>query len=322
MKPQDGSESRASLRASIAGLGLVVAMAATALGGTDPAIVVNDNGSIVVMNPNGTSPTVVLSAVQGNGTMHPHFTPDGTQIVFNGNAGGGPGIYVVDRDGTDLRLVYPLVEQMLYGGPVVSPAPAPDGQVKIAFANVNLGPDDSDLFLINLNGTGLVNLTNTMNLDEWEPTWSPQGDKLCASVWSYDTLLYDSYVYELGLVSGAVAITRAFSLVKVPGSPLQISTSIYPDWARTQNKILLTVTDLGTGHDQWVVDLANLANPVNLTGDSARHESSGSWAPDDATIIYHFVGTRKTTGIYRMNANGSSRTKLSSVGRHPDRRRN
>ncbi len=292
---------------------------------TDPAIVVNDNGSIVVMNPNGTSPTLVLASVEGFGVMQPHFTPDGTQIIFNGSAGAGPGIYVVNVNGTGLTFILPLVS-LFDGGPVVSPAASPDGQVKIAFADDT--PDGfSDLFLVNLDGTGLVNLTHSALRAEWQPTWSPQGDALCAVMISSDetTLFEDCYVYELGVVSGGVAVTNAFSLVNVAGSPLRadLSEFRYPDWARTRDKILLSVdlVGLATGRDLWAIDLANLLNPVNLTGDSTNDESSGSWSPDDAKIIYRFFGLRKNTGIYSMNANGSSRTKLSSIGKYPDRRR-
>jgi Tol biopolymer transport system component len=55
----------------------------------------------------------------------------------------------------------------------VRPAWSPDG-TKIAFTN----GEASDIFVINANGGGQVNLTKTPGISDDEPAWSPNGRKI------------------------------------------------------------------------------------------------------------------------------------------------
>ena len=118
-----------------------------------PAIVFNSNGHLAIMDADGGNATVILPYAGDANDLEPSWSPDGTQIVFNGTIAGsgiyvinvdGSGlrlvtIYVINVDGSGLRLVTPLNAYYL-GNPDWSRVPAPDGRYKILFNDVIAPP--------------------------------------------------------------------------------------------------------------------------------------------------------------------------------------
>jgi len=104
----------------------------------------------------------------------PAWSPDGRRIVFvrlNRNRG----LYTINVDGSGLRK---LTGTPGYDGDAywATPAPvwSPDGR-KIAFAASHDG--DSEVYVMNANGTGRRNLTRSAGFDG-DPHWSPDGRRL------------------------------------------------------------------------------------------------------------------------------------------------
>ena len=96
--------------------------------------------------------------------LEPAWSPDGTKIAFISSEGMLlSNIYIVNRDGTDLR---PLTNEAV--GFNENPVWSPDGTM-LAFWSDRTG--NHEIFIIKLNGTGLVNLTNHPAADE-NPSWS------------------------------------------------------------------------------------------------------------------------------------------------------
>lgn len=113
-------------------------------------------GPLMVMNADGSGQVPLGTAVGAA----PAWAPDGNSIAY----GLGGALYLVDADGTDSRLLFDAI-------PADDPAWSPDG-THIAFGGVEA---NQDIYVINADGSGLRNLTNTTG-GEIQPTWSPDGN--------------------------------------------------------------------------------------------------------------------------------------------------
>jgi hypothetical protein len=264
----------------------------------DPAITYLETGTafggeLMVMDADGANKRAVLPGLNVM-AYTPSWSPDGSQLVF-GSDYQGNGVYVVGVDGTGLRKVVATNKHDIHA--VWSPDLAPDGQYKIAFSDWDPGRQDNDLFLVNLDGTGLVNLTQTVGPGEFFPTWSPDGTRIAAKVYRGTSgPESDILVFHLGLdINGEVIITDTTNTT-LPG-PLKGANVTHPAWAKTQDKIAVVPSGGGIS----IIDLANLANPVNL---NSRGEEP-SWSPDDSQIVYRQRNASNKMGIFVINADGS-----------------
>ena len=282
----------------------------------DPAIAFVVGSDIWVMNADGSNQRLVVA-----GGDAPNFSPDGAQLTFTSSIA-GPGVYVINIDGTGLRKV---VGTIAGGGPAWSPVPAPDGQMKIAYTDLPGPPDgtlegnNSDIFLVNLDGTGRVNLTNTRELTEGHPTWSPSATRLAAQPVRYSGtdvgVKVGILVYDLGVVGGSVTITGQTNVTAA--GPLSSAYTVFrPAWAKTQDKLAVVVFETGSSlRDIWVIDLAVPANPTNITRTPSVSENMPSWSPNDTRIAYQQLNSKNRPSIFTMNADGSGVTEIGNPSR-------
>ena len=139
--------------------------------------IVSCEGALTITTTGGDS--IEVSGVSGFWTVA--WAPDGERIAFSGwsesSAGGGSataseeGIFTVNADGTDLRLVAPQTATDL--------AWAPDGR-QIAVCGSEKWDAPQDLYVMNLDGSGLTNLTDSSG-HESHVAWSPDGQRLVYS---------------------------------------------------------------------------------------------------------------------------------------------
>ena len=97
------------------------------------------------------------------------------------NVGGGQEIYVMNEDGTGARRVTstnptPPAGVSNLTARAAEPSFSPDGK-KIAFIDASPDFTNSDIYVINSDGTNRVRLTDTPD-SETHPSWSPDGTKL------------------------------------------------------------------------------------------------------------------------------------------------
>jgi Tol biopolymer transport system component len=126
-------------------------------------------GDIYVMDPDGDNIERITADPAPD--LQPAWSPDGTRIVFASVRDGWTRILVIDTDGTnEIRLTD------VDGAHDSHPAWSPNG-ARIAFQRWTIGHERTDIFLMDPDGTGLVNLTDH-SAHDMEPAWSPDGQRI------------------------------------------------------------------------------------------------------------------------------------------------
>jgi len=125
-------------------------------------IVFADQGSLHVINPDGTGLTTLAPNTLAR---EPEWSPDGTQIAFSGNLN----VYTVHPDGSGLT--------NLTNSEAVATEPkwSPDGG-SIAFMTKE-SSTEFDIAVMNRDGSGFHLVTNSPDAD-YEPEWSPDGGQI------------------------------------------------------------------------------------------------------------------------------------------------
>ncbi|HVU30542.1 MAG TPA: hypothetical protein VHE36_09095 [Sphingomicrobium sp.] len=144
--------------------------------------------SLHVRNVDGTGDRKLGGPTQS--PIHPAWMPDGRSILYCTNDDLDPPrknaaeIYQVD-------VATGKVSTIISGGVNTYPVPSPDGK-RIAFRKM-LGVN-SELFVANVDGSGLKNLTDHPAFEGW-PAWSPDGKRIAFAAnrnSSYQIFVMDS----------------------------------------------------------------------------------------------------------------------------------
>ena len=167
----------------------------------------------------------------------------------------------------------------------------------------------NDIYVTDLDGSNVGNLTQTPILSEQEPDFSPDGSKICF------TLHSDSR--EVARIAGADSIPKSalgIYVMNADGSDLRhlytttIRSPPEPTWSPDGTKVAFHSALPGRGMDIFVMD-PDGSNLNNLTG-------VGNWgggglapafSPDGKQICFlRDTGmTNPPTGLYVMDADGS-----------------
>ncbi|GAI32618.1 unnamed protein product, partial [marine sediment metagenome] len=96
------------------------------------------------------------------------WSPDGTKIVFSSRRQVvDVQIYVMNADGSQVgKLTAGESSNYL-------PSWSPDGR-KIVFMSSGPHPVRGDIYVIDADGSNVINLTNTPDIDDYLPIWSPE----------------------------------------------------------------------------------------------------------------------------------------------------
>ena len=274
------------------------------------------------MNPDGSSPTRLTDDKSRTEKLpdfspvydsSPVWSPDGTKIAFISNRDYLLSLYVMNADGSNVRLVAdrPLEP--------AQPAWSPDGE-KLAFTagrggKLGFSKLSGDIYVINVDGNGLTQLTSGTGVNG-SPAWSPDGKQI-----AFTSDRDDDGPTKIWIMNADGTNQRI-----LPNSQNTSGTGFHggePAWSPDGSKILFTAYQGCADRGAISIYVTNAAGGnaqlLTNTPNTCGFYSSPRWSPDGTKILAGFsfnAGRSLDTPpqIVVMNADGSNRIDISSRG--------
>ena len=246
-------------------------------------------GDIYVMPVGGGEARAIASGVAWE--MQPKWSPDGRQIAFTSDRGGGDNIWIMDADGSNPVQVSKETFRLLN-----QPEWTPDGQFIVArkhfTSSRSLGA--GELWMYHRSGGGGVQMTErrTQQKDTGEPAFSPDGRYL---YFSDDATPGTTFEYSKD-VNGQIYIIRRLDretgdidpYVTGPGGSIRPTPS--PDGKslafirRVRYQSTLYVMDIESGRETPV--FSGLDRDLQETWAIHGVYPAISWTPDNRSIVF------------------------------------
>lgn len=226
------------------------------------------NPDLYIMKGDGSEATRLTSTTAEEN--NPDVSPDGAMVAFESDRDGNFEIYRMSLNGTN------VVRLTNHSGRDKTPAWSPDGQ-KIAFARY--ANRNWDIWVMNaVDGSGLVNLTNTAGADEVHPSWSPGGERIA----------YASNVsghFEIHDVLVGFGAVRALTSQAAP-SGVTYGNRFQP--LHSTSGRLAYVEQWFDSSEIYDIDPDAAASPVLLTGCSSCpfYTEAHSWSSDARRLAF------------------------------------
>jgi len=238
----------------------------------------DDTPDIYIMNADGTGLANLTNTPESE--ADPVWSPDGKKIAFAQvkNVGGEPQseILVMRSDGTD-------VVDLTKG---CQPGWSPDGQ-QIVF--ISCENSSQDVYLMNVDGTRLVNLTNSLALESG-PVFPSDGRKIMFSVLQENR----ASIYIMNIDG-----SRTLDLVPALGNVAN------PVWSPDGQQIAFVSSVSHTTPPEIYVINANGTNLINVSNSPGMNPA---WSPNGEKLLFE-----SGSNIFLVNADGSGRIQLTDA---------
>lgn len=238
--------------------------------------------------------------------LQPRFSPDGRQILFTSDAGGGDNIWVMNTDGSNARQVTKENFRLLNNG-----AWTPDGQYIIArkhfTSSRSLGA--GEMWMYHVSGGGGIKLTTRKNdqQDVNEPTVSPDGRYVY-----YSEDMYPGGFFQYNKdPNNQIFIIRRYDREKGtienvtggPGGAVRPQISHNGKWMafvkRVRTRSVLFMRDLATGEEWPIYD--QLSKDQQEAWSIFGLYTGYAFTPDDQHIIIWSHGKIQKININAVN---------------------
>ncbi len=222
------------------------------------------------------------------------FSADGNKLIYNKFFYYGSninGLYSINNDGSNNTLLTDTL--IVFGNPSISTV-----EPKIVFSadieyDGRYSDEFSDIFIVNLDATGLTNLTNTYEVNERYPCFSPNGDEIIfLTAIPFEIFVGRTYyITKLNLNSGTLdtlATNNEYEYKHLAFSP--DGTKIY----FTHYSAFYVMNSDGTNQVQ-LYEYIHISDYL-------------SFSPDGSKIVYNYYGN-----LYVMNSDGSGITQIETA---------
>ncbi|HXV84210.1 MAG TPA: hypothetical protein VEG60_30540 [Candidatus Binatia bacterium] len=281
-------------------------------------LVFRSGSDIVLADANGGNKTAVYNLDIGLNSAS-WCSPDGTDVVFVGEINGQPGVYrlqVIQVDESNNRTVQVGNPRLIaktndigLTRPTCSPVPIGlDQTIKVVFRDREVEPDGSlspydNFYLANVNEDFTEDINPVLLLDgqqrgglaQFNPSWSPLGDRIVFSSVPWNSGSYDVEVvaFYWDANTGNLILDGIQSLVRgVIGSPLGLrDTFLRPSWSNNGERIVVdadSADPITNAHEIWLIPVANPAEAKQIiyAQNSDVIRAGVAWSPDDSQLIY------------------------------------
>ena len=197
------------------------------------------------------------------------WSPDNKQVAFISNITGRNNIWIVSADGgwpNQLTVSNQRQSSITW---------APNGRW-IAYQSDYDGNEQWDIFLVSPKSGQVMNITNTAEISEENPTWSPDGEFL-----AYTVKPKDSPTHEIDIMEVATKKVRHITV----NTPKDLS-NFNPVWSKNGKSIVFTqANSAGKDSNIFIADVAT-GKATNLTQHEGEHTFSASdISPDGKTVL-------------------------------------
>lgn len=262
-------------------------------------------GDIYTMPITGGTPTRIAEGMAWE--VQPRFSPDGSQIAFTSDRGGGDNIWLMNTDGSDMRQVtkesFRLMHQATW---------SPDGRFLAAKKHFTTGRSlgTGEIWLYHVSGGGGVKLVERPNeahqKELGEPIYAPDGSAIyytrnttSGPIFEYaqDSLqgIFDIERYDLTTGEVTTAVSGFGGAVRPAPSPDGTKIAFV---RREQDKSRLFVKDIASGIETKIYN--DLDKDVQETWAVTGVYPNMDWTPDSRSIVFWAGGK-----IRRVNADGT-----------------